>query len=137
MAFRTPLSLLYIAIPNSLAVAVDTDERILKLPTLTVTGSHLDIHNQAIPHRTVDSSELELWGDPTPAQAIRDLPYSFGFANNENESNSGSGSADANIHGLGNLSTLTLINGRRAGDRRAYALRSRRKLVSTQRDLCP
>lgn len=92
-----------------------SDEDVPELPTLTVTGSHLDIHNQAIPHTTVDSGELELWGDATPAQAIRDLPYSFGFANNENESNSGSGSAGANIHGLGNLSTLTLINGRRAG----------------------
>lgn len=92
-----------------------TDKPISELATYTATGSHLAIRNQAVPHTSIDSGELMLWGDPTPAQAIRDLPYSFGYANNENESNSGSGSAGANIHGLGNLSTLTLINGRRAG----------------------
>lgn len=90
-------------------------ENIPELPPHMVTGSHIELRSQAVPHTSVESSAFELWGDPTPAKAIRDLPYSFGYANNENESNSGSGSAGANIHALGNLSTLTLINGRRAG----------------------
>lgn len=115
MASRTTLLSLYIALSSSPISAGTFEEEVPELPAHTVTGSHLDLRNQAIPHTSIDSSELMLWGDPSPAQTIRDLPYSFGYANNENESNSGSGSAGANIHGMGNLSTLTLINGRRAG----------------------
>ncbi|MFT4901252.1 MAG: iron complex outermembrane receptor protein [Lentimonas sp.] len=53
---------------------------------------------------------------------MRDLPFSFGNSNTENESNGGSGSAGVNLFGLGKLSTLTLINGRRAGGNSAYSL---------------
>jgi len=93
----------------------DDAEVYIELPTFEVIGSHLDIDTAALPIATITTEELSFWNDQTPAQAIRNQPYSFGSSNTENESNGGSGSAGANIHGLGNLSTLTLINGRRAG----------------------
>jgi hypothetical protein len=63
----------------------------------------------------IESEALELWGDSSPIDAFRKQPFAYGATNTENDSNSGTGSASANIHGLGNLSTLTLINGRRSG----------------------
>ena len=87
-----------------------------------VTGSHLPVTTEQapVPLTVIDSDALNLWGDASPIQALRKQPFSFGAANTENDSNGGTGSAGANIHGLGNLSTLTLINGRRAGGNSAY-----------------
>ncbi len=88
-----------------------------ELATYTVTGSHLPVfdHTVPLPLTTIDSEQLDLWGDHSPIEAFRKQPFAYGATNTENDSNSGTGSASANIHGLGNLSTLTLINGRRAG----------------------
>lgn len=90
-------------------------EEVLELAPLTVTGSHLPIGHNTIPLTSIDDSELHLWASHTPIEILRKQPFSYGATNTENDSNSGTGSAGANIRGLGNLSTLTLINGRRAG----------------------
>ncbi|WPJ94488.1 TonB-dependent receptor plug domain-containing protein [Coraliomargarita algicola] len=68
-----------------------------------------------MPVTWIDQEELKLWGDHTASSALRTQAFSFGSSNTENDSNGGTGSAGANIRGLGNLSTLTLINGRRSG----------------------
>ena len=87
------------------------------LPDYIITGSHLPVYDTrpAAPLTVIDLETLALWGHSSAIEALRTQAVSFGYSNTENESNSGTGSAGANIHGLGNLSTLTLINGRRAG----------------------
>ncbi|MGJ8653805.1 MAG: TonB-dependent receptor plug domain-containing protein [Opitutaceae bacterium] len=82
-----------------------------------VTGSHTPSTRVTltVPLTTISLDDLNRWGDSSPIDALRKQPFSFGATNTENDSNSGTGSASANIRGLGNLSTLTLINGRRAG----------------------
>ena len=92
------------------------------LAPYVVTGSHLPIATETapVPLTVIDSDELDLWGDESPIQALRKQPFSFGAANTENASNGDSGSAGLNLRGLGNLSTLTLINGRRAGGNSAF-----------------
>ena len=92
------------------------DESVRRLAPYVVTGSHLPTAPLIpVPLTEIDAAELERRGDQTAMEAIRRAPLAYGATNTENESNSGTGSAGANIHGLGNLSTLTLINGRRAG----------------------
>ncbi|MEM7791730.1 MAG: TonB-dependent receptor [Verrucomicrobiota bacterium] len=92
------------------------------LATYYVTGSQLtnteETYSELV--STITAEELELWSDLNPVSALRRQTFSFGNSNTENDSNSGTGSAGANIRGLGNLSTLTLINGRRAGGNSAY-----------------
>jgi outer membrane receptor protein involved in Fe transport len=97
-------------------------EEPFELPPYVVTGSHLPIATEAapVPLTVIGSDALDLWGDESPIQALRKQPFTFGAANTENDSNSGTGSAGLNLRGLGNLSTLTLINGRRAGGNSAF-----------------
>lgn len=93
------------------------EPQIHNLPTYFVTGTHLLVESDALalPLTSIDEEELQLWADLSPISSLRDQPFAYGNANTENDSNGGNGSAGANIRGLGNLSTLTLINGRRAG----------------------
>lgn len=91
------------------------------LPSYAVTGTHVDA---AVPHALplvrIEASQLNDWNDLSPISAIRDQAFNFGTSPNENESNGGTGSAGVNLYGLGSLSTLTLINGRRAGGNAAF-----------------
>ncbi|WP_269538969.1 TonB-dependent receptor domain-containing protein [Cerasicoccus fimbriatus] len=66
--------------------------------------------------------DIELMGVQRPIEALRLQPMMFGAMNTENDSNGGTGSASPNIHGLGTLRTLNLINGRRAGGNSAFNL---------------
>ncbi|MDQ8206066.1 TonB-dependent receptor [Coraliomargarita sp. SDUM461003] len=93
-----------------------------QLEPYLVTGSHLPVSNERLPPAltVIDSAALELWDHQTAIEAIREQAFSFGASNTENDSNGGTGSAGANLRGLGNLSTLTLINGRRSGGNSAY-----------------
>ncbi|WP_269522442.1 TonB-dependent receptor domain-containing protein [Coraliomargarita parva] len=90
---------------------------IYELPTVTITGTQLQVPESSLatPVAEIDSQSFYFWNDYTPIAALRQEPYLFGAANTENNSNGGSGSAGANLRGMGNLSTLTLLNGRRAG----------------------
>lgn len=98
--------------------AIDTQE----LATYTVTGTYLpaDIKAAPVPLTRIDADDLTRWGQHSPIQALRKQPFTYGNTNTENESNGSTGSASANLRGLGNLSTLTLINGRRAGGNSAF-----------------
>lgn len=97
-----------------LPILAYAEDELPELAPLVVTGTHLSTSYETAPLTYIDDSLLELWGS-TPAESLRKQTFSYGATNTENESNSGTGSAGANIRGLGNLSTLTLINGRRAG----------------------
>jgi iron complex outermembrane receptor protein len=114
---RIALTLLLLAPLMPLSAQLATESSLTVLDPYTVTGSHLPVSSETSPAplTVIDSDSLDLWGNASPIEALRKQPFSFGTTNSENDSNSGTGSAGANIHGLGNLSTLTLINGRRAG----------------------
>ena len=114
---RIALTLLLLAPLMPLSAQLATESSLTVLDPYTVTGSHLPVSSETspVPLTVIGSDSLDLWGNASPIEALRKQPFSFGTTNSENDSNSGTGSAGANIHGLGNLSTLTLINGRRAG----------------------
>ncbi|MDQ8195428.1 TonB-dependent receptor [Coraliomargarita sp. SDUM461004] len=115
---RFLLPTLCAALTNTqLALQSVAEGEIMVLDEFVVTGSHLPISEEL--HATalteIENAHFSLWGTYTAIESIRKQPFSYGASNNENDSNSGTGSASANLHGLGNLSTLTLINGRRSG----------------------
>jgi outer membrane receptor protein involved in Fe transport len=116
------VTVLGLLIASALPAESEPPEKPLELAPYIVTGSHLPVEAETVPVplTTVDAETLQLWGDLSPISALRDQPFSFGAANTENESNGGTGSAGVNLRGLGNLSTLTLINGRRAGGNSAF-----------------
>ena len=93
------------------------DEEVYTLPDYTVTDSHirsLDFYESPA-LREIDSNNLALWSDQSPISALRREPFFLGNVNTDRDSNGGAGTASVNLRGVGNLSTLTLINGRRAG----------------------
>lgn len=122
---RLTTLILFLCISHAHALPTGSDEKPTpytpSLEPFIVTGSHIPSDRLIpVPLTVVNSTELQQWGNHTAIEAIRKEPYAFGTTNTENDSNSGTGSASANIHGLGNLSTLTLINGRRAGGNSAF-----------------
>ncbi len=118
--FRLALAL---TLPLASGYGNDQPEEIIHvLPDYVVTGSNLtqDTELSPVPLTRLSEEELHIWGELSPDSVLRDQPFSYGYSNSANESNGGTGSAGANIRGLGNLSTLTLINGRRAGTNSAF-----------------
>lgn len=114
---RNPIEITSLFFLPLLSCFADDALPFVQLEPYFVTGSHLP-QDAALPPPSLTSitnNDLSLRGDHTPTEAFRKEPYAYGSTNTENDSNSGTGSAGANIHGMGNLSTLTLINGRRAG----------------------
>ena len=112
-----PITLRLALLNSLLPLLIVAEDEVVVLEAFVVTGSHLPVSTDTLPLPLtwIDSEELDLWGSHTAIEAIRKQPFAFGTTNTENDSNGGTGSAGANIHGLGNLSTLTLINGRRSG----------------------
>lgn len=127
LSFRIPLrtSLILFA----LIAVTDTKgqpgaKELAALPTYNVTGTQLAGNEAPIAElvTTIEGEQLQQWSDLSPITALRDLPFFYGNTNNENDSNGGSGSAGVNLFGLGKQSTLTLINGRRAGGSAAFGI---------------
>ncbi|MEO0509866.1 MAG: TonB-dependent receptor [Verrucomicrobiota bacterium] len=115
------LSILYSGI--GAADTLPSDELpIIELEDYIVTGSRFSAETSAIqlPVDFISADSLSLWREETAISALRAESYNIGSANTENDSNGGDGSASANLRGLGTLSTLTLINGRRAGGNSAF-----------------
>lgn len=95
----------------------ETDLPVIVLEDFIVTGSHFTSDELIIdlPLTRIDDEALHLWADTSAYTALLDQPFAYGYANSDTQSNGLTGSAGANLRGLGNLNTLTLINGRRAG----------------------
>lgn len=94
------------------------------IETIVVTGTRLGSGNRASPSITVDRQDIEISRLSTTQQIIERLPQNFsggpnldtsstvGLFDDKASLNPGRGSS-INLRGLGSVSTLTLINGRR------------------------
>lgn len=109
------LRLLNLLLLSGMGVLVAKE--VTQLPEYVITGSHVVRENieSFIPTTTLSMDDLKLQGAATPIEGLRSLPFFMGSTNNEYDSNGGTGSAGVNLRGLGNKSTLVLLNGRRSG----------------------
>ncbi len=99
------------------------DGEIVEMVPYVVTGSQLlgDPERPPLPLVRIGGGDLLFESNLSPIDALRDLPAYYGYATSENDGFTiTSGSAGANLLGLGQLSTLTLVNGRRAGGGSAF-----------------
>ena len=120
LSFRIPIRtalILFGLIGVTYAKGQTGVKELAALPTYNITGTQLAGNEAPIAElvTTIEGEQLLQWSNLSPIAALRDLPFFYGNTNNENDSNGGSGSAGVNLFGLGKQSTLTLINGRRAG----------------------
>ena len=108
------------ALSTGIAVALGTaapsvaqDEA---LEEIVVTGSHIrrTEYEGRAPIQIVDSQAIEMIGAAQPVDIIKQLSVNSG-SEFYNETNARAGVSQFNIRNLGLGSTLTLINGRRAG----------------------
>src|SRR6266404_8764309 len=81
-----------------------------------VTGTYIPTAEteSALPVTVYTAEVLRKQGANTPVEGLRQLPSFVGNASTENDSNGGNGQAFINLRGIGQVNTLTLINGRRA-----------------------
>jgi iron complex outermembrane receptor protein len=86
------------------------------LETITVTGSNIrrSTFNETAPVQVIDRANIEASGARTVFDIVADLPVNVGSELN-NEQNDLAGISQFNLRGLGVASTLTLVNGKRAG----------------------
>jgi iron complex outermembrane receptor protein len=108
------------AISTGIAMALGTapnasaqDEGIEEI---VVTGSHIrrSEFDSRSPVQIVDQEQFELIGAVQPIEMVKELTVNSGSAY-YNETNDGQGISQFNIRNLGLGSTLTLVNGKRAG----------------------
>jgi len=99
-----------------------TEKKAVDLDEIVVTGSHIrGIQDAASPLVTVTAQDVERSGVSTASELARMLPQNFGGGQSDLTSSIGySGSTNNftqggafNLRGLGNDSTLVLLNGRR------------------------
>lgn len=103
----------------------DVDEEELRIEEIVVTGTNIrGIAPDSSPTRSFDHDDIELTGAATAQDFIQTLPQNFGGSSNPDivggglPSGEGVGfntsfGASANLRGLGQGSTLVLLNGRR------------------------
>jgi len=108
------------ALSTAVAVALGTAPPTLaqddEVEEIVVTGSHIrrTEYDGRAPIQIVDQEAIELIGAAQPVDVIKELTVNSG-SQFYNETNSRAGSSQFNIRNLGLGSTLTLLNGRRAG----------------------
>jgi iron complex outermembrane recepter protein len=97
---------------SSVAVAQETPQRVEEI---VVTGSRLVRSDLSAPSPTTVVSDVavQLSGDTTVEAVINELPQLSAGTNSSVNSAGGSGVLTANLRGLGDTRTLTLVNGRR------------------------
>ncbi|WP_309399461.1 TonB-dependent receptor domain-containing protein [Cerasicoccus maritimus] len=99
------------------------DEPLYELEPVYLTGSLFIPHESELikPITILSAEDMQLMGIQRPIEALRLQPMIFGAMNTANNNDS-SGASSPNIHGVGTLRTLNLINGRRAGGNSAFWL---------------
>lgn len=89
---------------------------------IVVTGSHIaappSTFEGRVPLQVLDGGQLEASGVSQMQEALRDITVNTG-SQLVNEQNTRAGVSQFSLRGLGLGSTLTLVNGRRAGDRKS------------------
>ena len=95
----------------------DGNDDTLRQQTVTVTGSAIagTPEDAALPVDVLTAADLQLEGNPTITELIRNLGVSSGTDSQTNQfaSNGLEGTSNINLRGLGPARTLVLINGRR------------------------
>ncbi len=108
------------ALSTGVAIALGTAPPTLaqedEIEEVIVTGSHIrrTEYDGRAPIQIVDSQAIEMIGAAQPVDVLKQLSANSG-SEFYNETNNRAGSAQFNIRNLGLGSTLTLINGKRAG----------------------
>lgn len=108
------------ALSVGIAIALGTAPPVLAqddgIEEITVTGSHVrrSEYSGRAPIQVVDAQAIELIGAAQPVEVLKELTVNSG-SQFYNETNDRAGVSQFNIRNLGLGSTLTLINGRRAG----------------------
>ena len=108
------------AISAGIAMALGTAPPVLaqddQIEEIVVTGSHIrrTEYEGRAPIQIVDAETIELIGAAQPVEILKELTVNSG-SDFYNETNNRAGSSQFNIRNLGLGSTLTLINGKRAG----------------------
>lgn len=110
--------LLGAAASHAQTVAPDTGKSSQSLEEIVVTGSHIasapnEFEGRA-PLQVLDSSQLKASAVTQMQEALRDITVNTG-SQLVNEQNTRAGVSQFSLRGLGLGSTLTLVNGRRAG----------------------
>ena len=109
---------LYAGIATSFGVqpALAQDDEAKQLEKVEVTGSHIkrvDVEGPQ-PILSLDREDIEKMGVNTVAEVLRNLPQNSGGSFDEKFTNSfAPGSAGVSLRGLGQNTTLILLNGRR------------------------
>jgi iron complex outermembrane receptor protein len=87
-----------------------------EIEEIVVTGSHIrrTEYEGRAPIQIVDAETIELIGAAQPVEILKELTVNSG-SEFYNETNNKAGSSQFNVRNLGLGSTLTLINGKRAG----------------------
>lgn len=86
------------------------------LERVTITGSNISRADQesVAPVEIITREQIERSGRPTVAEAIRAIPANLGGSFSESATNSfAQGAAGVSLRGLGQKTTLVLLNGRR------------------------
>ncbi len=85
---------------------------------VVITGSFIPTAEGegALPVANFTQDDLRKLGATSAVEGLRRLPSFVGTAATENNSNGGNGGAGINLRGLGQVNTLVLINGHRAGN---------------------
>jgi iron complex outermembrane recepter protein len=123
--FAMPLALVMSLAGSSVAFAQATSEsddssemEEITLEKFEVTGSRIARLDAETPNPVVSMSagNIETMGFPTLADAVRALPFNSGQALTPTDAGTSftPGVSSFNLRGLGNNSTLVLVNGRRA-----------------------
>jgi iron complex outermembrane receptor protein len=101
------------------------DENRVQLEEVVVTGSHIrSVRNDTAPVLTLDRDYIDRSGYTNMTQLVDSLPQNFAGGQNGSSEVAAFGAAPGssqnltrgtgfNLHGLGSVATLTLINGRR------------------------
>jgi len=105
-----------IAISSNSLLAQQNDESVEEIEKILITGSHIERKTSfkgAAPVHVVSAVEITAMGATQVSDILKSLTMNYG-SEIDSESDR-SGTSGFNIRGLGSSSTLTLVNGRRAG----------------------
>ncbi|WP_186830550.1 TonB-dependent receptor [Mitsuaria sp. TWR114] len=109
------LALTSIAIASTLACGVAVAQESKQLERVEVTGSNIKrIDAETVsPVQIISRDQIERTGQPTVADVLRNLPSNTGSLGESFSNSFAPGAAGFSLRGLGQKTTLVLLNGRR------------------------
>ena len=115
---RNPVQLAVVVLCASVAssgVMAQTTDKVQSLERIEITGSNIKrISAETVaPVEIITREQIERTGRPTIAEVLRNLPANFGSFGESFSNSFAPGAAGVSLRGLGQKTTLVLINGRR------------------------